>query len=76
MKDIMPRLTLRDILGYAIAYMFWLVAALIALVAMFMARTALNVLWPALGLNRWVLRSVDRFGLVFMGLVWLVYVIF
>jgi hypothetical protein len=76
MKNILPKLTVRDILGYVIAYLFWLVAALIALAAMFMVRMALNVLWPAVGLNRWVLRAVDRFGLVFMGIVWLVYVIF
>lgn len=76
MHDIMPKLTMRDLLRYAIAYMFWLVAALIALVAMFMLRTALNAFWPAMDWNRWLLRPVDRFGLVFLGLLWLVYVIF
>ncbi len=41
-----------------------------------MIRTTLNVAWPVMGGSRWVLRAVDRFGLVFIGLVWLVYVIF
>ena len=76
MHDLRPKLTIRDLLGYAIAYMFWLVAALLALGAMFMLRTALNAFWPAMNWNRWVLRPVDRFGLVLLGLLWLVYVIF
>jgi hypothetical protein len=76
MRDIVPRLTLPDLLRYAIAYMFWLVAALLALAAMFMVRAALNAFWPAMQWNRWVLRPVDRFGLVLMGLLWLVFVIF
>ena len=76
MYDIMPKLTIRDLLRYAIAYMFWLISALIALGAIFMVRAALNAFWPAMHLNRWVLRPLDRFGLVFMGLLWLVYVIF
>ena len=76
MHDLRPKLTIRDLLGYAIAYMFWLVAALLALGAMFMLRTALNAFWPAMNWNRWVLRPVDRFGLVLLGLLWLVYVVF
>ena len=76
MYDIQPKLTLRDLLGYAIAYMFWLLVALLALGAVFMLRAALNVFWPAMEWNRWLLRAVDRFGLVILGLLWLVYVIF
>jgi hypothetical protein len=76
MRDVRPSLTLRDILRYGIAYMFWLLAAVSALAAMLMARSALNVLWPTVGLSHWVLRPVDRFGLLFLGILWLVYVIF
>jgi uncharacterized membrane protein len=76
MYDIRPQLKLRDIFAYAIAYMFWLLAALVALVAVFMIRMALNAFWPVTGWNRWLLRPIDRFGLLFLGIVWLVYVIF
>ena len=76
MYDLKPKLTLRDLVGYAIVYMFWLLAALLALGAVFLLRAALNALWPAMGWGRWLLRAVDRFGLVLLGLLWLVYVIF
>jgi hypothetical protein len=76
MDDIHLKLKARDLFGYAIAYAFWLLAALVALAAVFMIRTALNALWPITGWSRWVLRPIDRFGLVFLGLLWLVYVIF
>jgi hypothetical protein len=46
------------------------------MVAVFVIRQMINVMWPALGGSRWVLRAVDRFSLVFLGLVWLVYSIF
>jgi hypothetical protein len=76
MNDIRPQLRLRDIFAYAIAYTFWLLAAFIALAAVLVARMALNAFWPVTGWSRWLLRPIDRFGLVFLGLVWLVYVIF
>jgi hypothetical protein len=76
MYDVQPKLTARDVLGYVIAYVFWLLAALLAMGAIFMLRAALNAFWPAMKWNRWLLRPVDRFGLMFMGLLWLVYVIF
>ena len=79
MLDIELKLTVRDFFGYVLAYVLWLLAAAVALVAVFEARTALNVMWPALGSGvrwGWTLRAVDRFGLVFLGLVWLVYAIF
>lgn len=76
MHDVSPRLTIRDVFRYAVAYFFWLVAALLALGAMFMLRAALNAFWPAIGWNRYLLRPIDRFGLILLGLLWLVYVIF
>jgi hypothetical protein len=76
MYEIVPKLNIRDVLRYAIAYLFWLLAGLLALLVMFTSRAALNALWPAMHLSRWLLRPIDRFGLVFMGLSWLVYVIF
>ena len=71
-----PKFTFRDLLGYLLAYWFWVLGAAVAMVALFVIRQMLNVMWPALGGSRWVLRAVDRFTLVFLGLVWLVYSIF
>ena len=76
MEELRPKLTVRDILGYILAYLFWLITAAIGMLAIFQTRNMINVVWPALGGNRWVLRAVDRFGLLLLGLLWLVYVIF
>jgi hypothetical protein len=79
MENIRLKMTVRDLFGYALAYLFWIVAAAIGMLAAFELRTGLNVIWPALGSGvrwTWMLRAVDRFGLVFLGLVWLVYAIF
>jgi hypothetical protein len=79
MESIRLKMTVRDLLGYALAYLFWLVAAAMAMLAVFELRNALNVIWPSLGSGiqwEWTLRPIDRFGLVFLGLVWLVYAIF
>ncbi len=76
MQEFRPKLTVGDIFGYILAYLFWLITAAIGMLAIFQTRNMINVVWPALGGNRWVLRAVDRFGLLFLGLLWLVYVIF
>ena len=79
MEDIQLKLTVRDVLGYVLAYLLWLLAASVAMWAVFEARNALNVMWPVLGSGTrwtWTLRPIDRFGLVFLGMVWLVYAIF
>jgi hypothetical protein len=76
MEDMSPKLTVRDVFGYLLAYLCWIATAAAGMLAIFQTRNALNVVWPALGGSRWVLRPVDRFGLVLLGLVWLVFVIF
>ena len=80
MEEVSPGLTAGDVFSYALAYTCWLLTAALSMIALFMVRTAFNVAWPAMvgteATDRWVLRAIDRFGLVFMGLVWLVYVIF
>ncbi len=79
MDDILLKLRFRHVVGYILAYLLWLLAITIGLIAVFEARNALNVVWPLLGSGtqwQWILRPVDRFGLVFAGIVWLVYMIF
>jgi len=98
LEQVRPKFTFRDLLGYLLAYWFWILGAAVALLALVMIRQMLNVGWPALGetiikLNRawrempdalmqmadrtdWTIRAIDRFALVFLGLIWLVYSIF
>jgi hypothetical protein len=79
MENIELKLTFRDFFGYVLAYFLWLAAAAMGMMAILEARNALNAMWPVLGSGNqwtWALRPVDRFGLVFLGLVGLVYAIF
>ena len=76
MQEFRPKLTIGDMFGYAIAYLCWLCTAAIGMLALFQSRNMINVIWPVLGGSNWTLRAIDRFGLVFLGLLWLVYVIF
>ena len=76
MEQVQPKLTVGDVFGYALAYLCWLCTAAVAMLAVFQTRNMINALWPVLGGSRWVLRAIDRFGLLFLGLVWLVFVIF
>ena len=73
MEQMRPKFTFRDLLGYTLAYWFWILGAAISMLTLFMIRQMLNVMWPALGGNPWAMRAIDRFALVFLGLVWLVY---
>ena len=76
MEQVQPRLTVGDVFGYILAYLGWLLTAAAGMLAIFQTRTMINVMWPALGGTQWTLRAVDRFGLLFLGLIWLVFVIF
>ena len=70
------QLRIRDLPKYAIGYLCWLTTAASTLLAILLIRNSINLIWPALGGSRWVLRPIDRFGLVLMGLGWLVFVLF
>jgi hypothetical protein len=76
MEQVQPRLTVGDMFGYALAYLGWLLTAAVGMLAVFQTRTMINVMWPVLGGSQWTLRAIDRFGLLILGLMWLVFVIF
>jgi len=79
MEYMRPKLTIKDMLGYLLAYMCWLSTAAAGMLAVLQAHNALNTLWPTGGTTfmwRMTLRPVRNFGLLLAGLVWLVYVIF
>jgi hypothetical protein len=70
------RLKVRDLPKYLLGYVCWVVTAAVTMLSVLLIRNSLNVVWPLLGGSRWVLRPIDRFGLVLMGLGWLVFVLF
>ena len=70
------RLRIRDLPKYLIGYLCWLFTAAAAMLSILLIRNTINVVWPVLGGSRWVLRPIDRFGLVLMGLGWLIFVLF
>ena len=76
MEEMRPKLTVQDTLRYLLAYTCWFFSASISILTLFQIRSTFNVVWPVLGGSRWVLRPIDRFGLVLLGLIWLVYTIF
>lgn len=78
MEDVQPQVKIQDILGYALAYACWLINAALSMLGVLLIRNATNAMWPVFGTSnqwRWTLGAVDRFGVVFLGLVWLAFVI-
>lgn len=67
----MSNLTKRDIFNYLLAYILWFIMMGVGWLAVSQTRMMLNVLWPVLGGNRWVLRAVDRWGMVILVMAWL-----
>jgi hypothetical protein len=70
------RLSVQDLPRYLLCYLCWLFTAVATILSILLVRNTLNVVWPLLGGNRWLLRPIDRFGLILMGLGWLVFVLF
>ena len=70
------RFSVRDLSKYMLGYVCWILTAVVAMLSILLIRNTLNIVWPLLGGNRWALRPIDRFGLVLMGLGWLIFVLF
>jgi hypothetical protein len=70
------RFSIWDLSKYALGYVCWIFTAVVTMLSILLIRNTLNVVWPLLGGYRWALRPIDRFGLVLMGLGWLVFVLF
>ena len=54
-EQVRPKFTFRDFLGYLLAYWFWILGAAISMLALFMIRQMINVMWPAI-------QAADRVG--------------
>lgn len=54
-----PPLTLKDILLYVLAYLLWLVNVVVCVAAVIQFRSTVNVLWVALGGDRYSLGLVS-----------------
>ena len=68
-------MTLGDVLRYVLAYICWALSALLGFLTFWEMRSAINVLWPVFGGNRWAMGAIDRLALLFLGLVLLVYIL-
>ena len=74
--ELAPRLTIKEILLYALAYLLWLVTIVVCVVAVLQLRSTANVLWAALGGDRYSLSVVNQVSLLLGGFAAFVYVVF
>lgn len=69
--------TFRQLLPlYLACYALWIVLSALGVWLIFAARDAMFDLAIWLRLNPWQLRAVDNFGVVTMGLIWLIGILF
>lgn len=71
MQDNSERTLLRSLPLYLACYALWLAFSAVGVWLLFAARAALFALSIWLRLNPWQVRAVDNFGIVTLGLVWL-----
>ena len=87
MEATTDKLTSADILGYLLAYSLWIILSAVAGVALLLIRSVLAPITVLLlAPNPWyqlhttelggVANSVDRFGLVVLAIIWVVYMIY
>jgi hypothetical protein len=69
-------LALKDILLYVLAYLLWLVNVVVCVAAVIQLRSTVNVLWVALGGDRYSLGLVNQLSLLLGGLAAFIYVVF
>lgn len=66
----------KDVLLHGLVYLLWLVNALVCVLAVIQLRSTVNVLWVALGGDRYSLGLVNQLCLLIGGFIAFVYVIF
>lgn len=69
-------LTLKGALLQVLAYILWLVTAALCVVAVIELRSAVNVIWAALGGDRSTINLVNQVSLLLGGLAAFIYVLF
>jgi hypothetical protein len=57
---------------YLACYTLWLALSALGVVMLFQARAVIFAIAVRLGANPWVIRAIDNFGVVTLGLIWLV----
>lgn len=65
----------RDIIRYPLIYICWILTTGFSLLVVLRMYGTLNLVWPALGADPFVLRGVGRFFPFIAGLAWLSYVV-
>jgi len=74
--ELAPRLTIKDILLYLLSYLLWLVSVAVCVAAVIQLRSTVNVLWVALGGDRYSLGVANQVSLLLGGFAAFVYVVF
>jgi hypothetical protein len=69
-------LALKDVLLYVLAYLLWLMNVVVCVAAVIQFRSTVNVLWVALGGDRYSLGLVNQRSLLLGGLAAFIYVLF
>jgi hypothetical protein len=71
------KLSVRHALKIVVTYVLWLASAAVTLWVMLNMRLLLLVSLPmrVRNINPWALGAIDKFGTVFFGVVWLIWVI-
>jgi len=67
---------MRQILSYLLCYLLWVITAALGFLNLIAARGLCLVILAAISFNLWAARAVDKFIFIFLGIIWLVLVIF
>ncbi|HEY65065.1 MAG TPA: hypothetical protein G4O02_10900 [Caldilineae bacterium] len=62
--------------NYIIGYLLWLLSSALAVLDLIAARATVMRIATVIGLGRWVLGAIDRFGILILGVVGCAFVLF
>lgn len=67
---------MRQTLPYFLCYLLWIITGALGFLSLIAARGLCLVILVAASFNPWAARAVDKFIFIFLGIIWLVLVIF
>ena len=67
---------MKKVLLYFLCYLLWVVTGTLGFLNLIAARRLYLVILAAFSLNRWAVPALDKLGFLFLGITWLVLVIF
>lgn len=67
---------MRQTLPYFLCYLLWVITGALGFLNLIAARKLYLVILTILSVNPWAVRAADKFIFIFLGIIWLVLVIF